>query len=283
MTQLAWLALLGLWIYWYVTNYIIFEKVGDQLAPQVVYDERNVVLFVGGLVLLVGISFTTSLIFRHLNVQLKLTKLYDNFIANVTHELKSPLSSIQLYLETLLSRNVSEEKRKEFITHMMKDASRLNDLINSILEISAMEQKKVAYDYQIYPAEDVIRTLVNESMEQLKLTPESVIIKGRAPCECVVDKNAFKIVIDNLFDNAVKYSESQIQIIVTMKCFFKKFVVEVKDNGIGIAPSDQKYVFHKFQRIYDKNIPNVKGSGLGLYWVKEIIRFHGGKISVQKR
>ena len=74
LAQLAWISLLGLWIYWYVYNYIVFEKVGDQISPQLVYDVTNVVPFVVGLVLLSGLSFTTSLIFRHLNVQFRLTK-----------------------------------------------------------------------------------------------------------------------------------------------------------------------------------------------------------------
>ena len=89
---------------------------------------------------------STSLIFRHLNVQLRLNKLYDNFIGNVTHELKSPFSSIQLYLETLKQREVPAEKRKEFIDMMVKDADRLQSLINTILEISAQEKKKLLQD-----------------------------------------------------------------------------------------------------------------------------------------
>ena len=112
LAQVVWLAVLLLWIYWYVKNKIIFEKVGENISPQIVYDAPSVFPFVGGIILLAGLSFSLVLIFRHLNIQMRLTALYDNFIANVTHELKSPLSSIQLYLETLNSRNVPEEKRQ---------------------------------------------------------------------------------------------------------------------------------------------------------------------------
>ena len=83
--QLVWLSLLGIWIYWYVSNYIIFEKVGDQVSPQLLYNVQNAIPFVLGLVLLIGLSFITSVIFRDLNVQLRLRELYDNFIGNVTH------------------------------------------------------------------------------------------------------------------------------------------------------------------------------------------------------
>jgi len=280
LAQLAWLALLGLWIYWYVFNYIVFKKVGDQVSPQLTYDITNVVPFVIGLVLLIGISFTTAWIFRHLNLQLRLNKLYDNFIGNVTHELKSPLSSIQLNLETLNSRNVPPEKQKEFINLMMKDSSRLQRLIDSILEISALEQKKLAHDYQVFKAEPLVRQLLKGSIEQFRLPEGSVTVTGNTQCEIVVDVNALKIVLDNLVDNALKYSAEQIQINVNFSHNTNKFFIEFSDKGIGIPPNEQKKIFHKFYRIYNKNIPTVKGTGLGLYWVKEIIKNHGGKISL---
>ena len=280
LAQIAWLALLGLWIYWYVFNYIVFKKVGDQVSPQLTYDITNVVPFVIGLVLLIGISFATAWIFRHLNLQLRLNKLYDNFIGNVTHELKSPLSSIQLNLETLNSRNVPPEKRKEFINLMMKDSSRLQRLIDSILEISALEQKKLAHDYQVFKAEPLVRQLLKGSIEQFRLPEGSVTVTGNTQCEIVVDVNALKIVLDNLVDNALKYSAEQIQINVNFSHNTNKFFIEFSDKGIGIPPNEQKKIFHKFYRIYNKNIPTVKGTGLGLYWVKEIIKNHGGKISL---
>lgn len=280
LAQLAWLSLLGLWIYWYISNYIIFDKVGDRLSPQIVSKGTNVVALVSGLILLVTILFAMYLIFIYLNKQLNLTKLYDYFIANVTHELKSPLASIQLYLETLKLREVPRPKQNEFITLMIKDANRLKNLINSILEISALEKKKIAHNFRIYSAELLVKELIHEAIEQFKLLADTVKIKGSAPCRCVVDRNALKIVLNNLIDNAIKYSTEPVQITTTLACTSKNFVVEFIDRGIGISAKDQKKIFKKFQRIDDQNIPNVKGTGLGLYWVKEIIKYHGGKVSV---
>jgi signal transduction histidine kinase len=279
VSQLAWLGLLGIWIYWYVSNYIIFKHVGEKLSPEIIYNGTKVVPFVGGIILLVGIALGMSLIFRHLNLQLRLNNLYDNFIANITHELKSPLSSIQLYLETLSSRSVSPEKQKEFIGMMMKDAGRLKNLINSILEISALEQKKIVHDFQIYPVRQLIKDLMDGVIEQFNLPPDSVEIKGNINYECMVDKNAIKIVLNNLTDNAIKYSQSPIKISVKLRVQFTKIIIDFSDNGIGIPSSELKNVFNKFYRIYGDNVPNVKGTGMGLYWVKEIIRNHGGRIS----
>jgi signal transduction histidine kinase len=280
IAQLVWLSLLGIWIYWYVSNYIVFEKVGDQVSPQLVYDVQNAIPFVLGIVLLVGLSFITSLIFRHLNVQLRITQLYDNFIGNVTHELKSPLASIQLYLETLSQRDVPAEKRKEFIDMMIKDADRLQRLINSILEISAQEKKKQPRDYRRYRADAVVRELIQESFDKFRIERENYSINGEAPCEILAGKDSLKVVFDNLADNSVKYSASVIKINVNLICNANKFIIEFTDNGIGIPAKEQKKIFSKFYRIYDDDIPNVKGTGLGLYRVKEIVKSHGGKISV---
>jgi signal transduction histidine kinase len=279
ISQLAWLGILGIWIYWYVSNYIIFQKAGEKLSPEIVYNGTKVFPFVGGLVLLVGIAFGMSLIFRNLSVQIRLNKLYDNFISNITHELKSPLSSIQLYLETMNSRQVPAEKQKEFIKMMMKDASRLKTLISSILEISALEQKKIVHDFHNYTVDQLLKSLLEEVTEEFNLPKGSIVIEGAANCECVVDKNAMRIVLNNLTDNAIKYSKNPIHISVKVKTQFTKIIIDFTDNGIGIPSTELKKVFSKFYRVYGDNIPNVKGTGLGLYWVKEIIRGHGGKIS----
>ncbi len=279
LAQLVWLAVLLLWIYWYVKNNIIFEQVGETISPQIVYDAPSVFPFVGGIVLLTGLSVSLVLIFRHLNIQIKLNALYDNFIANVTHELKSPLSSIQLYLETLNSRDVPEEKKKEFYGLMMRDAERLKNLVNSILEIASMDKKKSYRDFEVYKADETIKKIILESAEQFQLKEDVIKFSGDAGCDILLDRSSIKTVFDNLVDNSIKYSINPLKITVRFKRNSKKAEIEFSDNGIGI-PNDQiKKIFQKFHRIYDKDIPNVKGTGLGLYVVREIIKNHKGKIT----
>ena len=279
LAQLVWLAVLLLWIYWYVKNNLIFEQVGENISPQIVYDAPSVFPFVGGIVLLTGLSVSLVLIFRHLNIQIKINALYDNFIANVTHELKSPLSSIQLYLETLNSRDVPEDKRKEFYGLMIRDSERLKDLVNSILEIAAMDTKKIQRNFEIYKADEIIKKIVLESAEQFQVPENSIKFSGDAGCDIRIDINSIKTVFDNLIDNSIKYSLSELQIEIKFKRYFKKIEIEFADNGIGIVHDEIKKIFQKFHRIYDKDIPNVKGTGLGLYVVKEIIKTHKGKVS----
>jgi two-component system phosphate regulon sensor histidine kinase PhoR len=280
LAQLVWLSLLGIWIYWYVSNYLTYEKVGGQVSPQLLYDVQNAIPFVLGLVLLIGLSFITSVIFRDLNVQLRLRELYDNFIGNVTHELKSPLSSIQLYLETLRQRDVPAEKQKEFLDMMMKDADRLQHLINSILEISAQEKGKHPGNFRIYDASHLIKSVLEESFDRLRIKKENFKIEGEAQCEIIADKDSLRIVFDNLADNAVKYATKAVNIDVRMNSDLHSVFIDFCDDGIGISPKEKKKIFKKFYRISGKNIPNVKGTGLGLYQVKQIIKVHGGKVNL---
>jgi signal transduction histidine kinase len=280
MAQLAWLSLLGLWIYWYVTNYIIFKQVGENYSPQLLARGTNVLALVSGLILLVFVLAGMYFIFIYLTRQLSLTKLYDNFIANVTHELKSPLASILLYLETLNERQVPENRRRQFISLMVKDVNRLQNLINSILKLSGIEKKKMIAHYRIYHIGEVVTSLVEEAVELFKLDPDSVKIEGDASCVCVIDRDALKIVIDNLIDNAIKFTPGPFRMAVQIGCTSKTFILKIIDQGIGILPNDQKKIFYRFFRINKQNVPDIRGTGLGLHIASEIINAHGGNISV---
>jgi len=285
LAQVAWLVLLGLWIYWYVSNYIIFEYVGENVSPQIISDSTNVFALVSGIILMVFISIGMSFIFVYLNRQMNVNKLYDNFIASVTHELKSPLSSIQLYLETINSREVPVEKQKEFVKIMMRDTNRLNNLINSILHLSGIEQKKMArkypHDYQVYNANEIFSKLIEKAIDKYRLPDNSVKVIGKSDSQCVIDSNWFEIVFNNLFDNSVKYTTEYPIITISISNSAKKIHLKFADNGIGLLHKDQKKIFNKFQRIEGPDSPSVKGTGLGLYWVREIVKYHGGKIQVE--
>lgn len=278
--QLAWVVVIGLWIYRYVTNNMLFNEVGDRIPARLVSESTNVWALVEGLILMVAVSVAMTLIFRHLTIQLKINKLYDQFIANITHELKSPLGSIQLYLETLISRPVPQKKQKEFIHIMLKDTDRLQNRIDAILDISGLEQKKYAYVFETVTAGPALSQLMEETIRQLHIPPERIRIHGSPHCDCVLDRKAMRTVFDNLVDNAVKYSTGPPSLEMNLSSDSRYVLIELTDKGIGLAPGDQRKLFNKFHRIYRRDIPSVKGTGLGLYWVREIIRAHGGKVSV---
>lgn len=281
LAQIVWLVLLGIWIYWYVTNYLIMAKVGDQISPQIISEGRNLLALVGGVILLITLSVFMSILFHRLNIQFNLTRLYDNFIANVTHELKSPLASIQLYLETMRIRQLSPEKQQEFIQLMLRDTTRLNTLINAILQIPGLEQKKIAHNFHVYDMKPLISEIIADAIEQFKLPEEALELSGDSTCRCVVDRDAVKIVFNNLIDNSIKYTDGPVRISIQLSDLPNVLMITYSDRGIGISEKDKNKVFQKFIRINRRNIPNVKGTGLGLYWAREIIKYHGGKIYVK--
>ena len=280
LAQIAWIFLLALWIYWYVSNYIFLSELENDITTQNLLQNTHIGALVGGIILMIAISVGMSLIFAYLTRQVKLTRLYDNFIANVTHELKSPLASIQLYLETLKKRDVPVKTQQEFITTMLQDTERLNSLITSILDVSGLEQKKLAYDFDVYDADEIFQKLLKETVKAFKLEPESIEINGQLSGQIVIDQRALKIVINNLVDNAIKYTQGKVQLYVSLAQNSKNFIIRFIDQGIGLDSKDQKLIFKKFERIYKTDSPNVKGTGMGLYWVKEIIKSHGATIIV---
>lgn len=280
LAQVAWLSLVGLWIYWYVSNYIILKKVGERLAPQLISTRTHVGALVSGLILLIFVLIAMYFVFIYLARQININRLYDTFIANFTHELKSPLASLQLYLETLRLRKVPEEKQKTFYSMMLKDIQRLKDLIDSILNISQIEQKKMTYQFRLHTAEVLVKELVNRSRELLKIPPKAITVSGTAPCQWKVDRDAITLVFNNLVDNARKYTPGEFKLSIQMLCSGKHLILKFTDRGIGIKAEDQKHIFEKFYRITNSHVPNIRGTGLGLYLVKEIVRDHGGNISV---
>lgn len=280
LAQLTSFALLGLFIYRFFIARHLADIMQGQLSITVDSIGSSIFLLVCGCLFYVAVSVALSIIFKNLSSQIRLTGMYDTFIANITHELKSPLASIQLYLETLKMRRVPEERRAEFIDVMLKDATRLNNLINSILKVAVLEKKKDIFECRVFHAEEIVRRLFEEVRQQFKLPVETISISGSAPNDCVLDENALRIVFTNLIDNALKYSEQPLRLSVVLSSGVKTVRITVRDNGIGIPQKEQKRIFQKFYRITDGHAPNVRGTGLGLYWVREIIKHHGGTISV---
>jgi len=275
--QLAWLSLLGLWIARFVANHIIFKRIGERYAIHIESGGAVAVLVIG-LVLLVAVFVMISLVFRRLTTQVRLTRLYDNFIATVTHELKTPLSSILLYLDTLHSRDLPSEKQTHFVQLMQKDARRLNKLINSILDIAQLEKGKKMFHSQVFLLNDLVTQVCREIRMHAKLPEQAIELTGKGDCRCVMDKDAFQVILDNLVDNSIKYAPENVHITIKMSCEAKKCILDYQDQGVGLPPGEHKKIFNKFYRVSHDRIPNVRGTGLGLFWVKEIIKYHGGRI-----
>ncbi|HMA62320.1 MAG TPA: HAMP domain-containing sensor histidine kinase, partial [bacterium] len=201
MVQLIWLAIVGLWIARYVANHLILKKIGERYSVHIPYT-GSVSILVIGLSLLVLAIIGMSLLFRHLNIQFKRTRMYDNFIANVTHELKTPLSSIKLYLDTIFKRDLPPEQIKKFANRMQDETSRLNELINKILDVAKIDQKEKEYSCEVRK----VKTVFDEMFEELQELYNSVDIKTEIEVqsdEIIIDEEAFLSLFKNLIDNSI--------------------------------------------------------------------------------
>ncbi len=282
LMQITWLSLLGLWIYWYVLNYTIVEQAGERIIPQFLLSPTSTQMFalIIGLTLLIFLLIGMYFVFIYLTRQININRLYENFIANFTHELKSPLASIQLYVETLQKRRVDEETRKQFLANMMDDIHRLKRIIDNILDISQIEQNKKLYHFKHYSAQPFLKELLNECKKNLKISDDQIKIKGRVKGYVLADREALGMVFTNLIDNARKYSPKGLDLTISLRSESNRLIIDFQDKGMGIPFTEQPFVFQKFYRVQSKDSPNVQGTGLGLYLAREILRAHEGKLEV---
>ncbi|MCD6122856.1 MAG: HAMP domain-containing histidine kinase [Spirochaetales bacterium] len=274
IAQIAWISLVGMWIYLYISNWIILKKVGTKFSIEILTERVNIFMLISGIGLLLLILGGMYVIFIYLAKQVDIAKSYDNFIASVTHELKSPLASIQLYLETLKKRSIPEDRKEEFIRLMLKDTERLKNYIDSILEVSRIEQRRPIFNFAVLDGAETVKSIIEDfHYKNLRVISDD---SGNI----VADRDSLAIVVRNLLDNAFRYSRPESQVDIHMYCRKNTFIIDVKDRGIGIPLSDQKNIFNKFYRLRDPNKPRVTGSGLGLYMVKEIVKHHKGRVVV---
>ena len=157
LAQMAWLALLSLWIYRTVTTRIMLRDVEGDALPRLFHGTADLVTLIAGIALFVAVSVGMALIFRRLTVEIRLTQFVDEFIAGITHELKTPLATIQLYLETLQYRDVPREETDQFLNRMLDETHRLRTRIDQLLQASAFSHKGTTQRKHPIPATDTLQ------------------------------------------------------------------------------------------------------------------------------
>jgi len=223
--------------------------------------------------------------YRNLMEEKRLSNLKTDFINNMTHELKTPLSTITVAGKTLEMEQIrtSETKILETARLIGKQSVHLNQLINMILEISMWERTQ----FQLDKKKIAIEELMNDIVESFKTGCGNCASLQQKynfdDAEADVDVVYFTTLINNLLSNAVKYSAVDPVIEIEGTKENNNLLIKVADNGIGISKSDQKHIFDKFYRATSGNIHKYKGLGLGLYYVKKIAVAHGGDVTVTSK
>jgi two-component system phosphate regulon sensor histidine kinase PhoR len=234
-------------------------------------------------ILLVGIMFMIT--FRNLSEEQRLSNLKTDFINNMTHELKTPLSTITVAGKTLEMPQIRNDDSKILETAKLigKQSIHLNQLINMILEISMWERTQFQLDKKTVDVEEFLNDVV-DSFKSGGGNNASINQKYKfTGAKIDLDVVYFTTLINNLLSNAVKYSDKDPKIEIDGFIQDNNICIKVSDNGIGISKTDQKHVFDKFYRATTGNIHKFKGLGLGLYYVKKIAEAHGGDVSLSSR
>ena len=238
------------------------------------------------LLLVLALVFGTFSLYRLTYRQSQLVQQQQDFISSVSHELKTPITSIQMYGEILKNGWVDEIKRKQYYDCIYSEAERLSRLISNILQISkvsrnslSLEMKKVTVNEVVSVIESKIDSQIKQSSFEYNISVEHTI-KNKS---ISIDIDAFIQVIINLVDNAIKYSSNSSlkKIDITFGALSNnKVSISVRDYGVGIAKSEVEYVFELFYRIGDELTRESKGTGIGLALVKELTQAMNGKIKV---
>jgi signal transduction histidine kinase len=231
------------------------------------------------LVLIFGIALTI----RATDREARLAQAKSNFVANVSHELKTPLSLLSLFSEILeLGRVRNDKKRIEYYRVMRHESRRLNKLIDNILDFSKIEAGRKTYNFAAADMAEVIENVL--SSYRYQIINSGFNIQTNIPAclpPVLIDRDAMAQAISNLLDNAIKYSREVKQLSITTDRRGSDLSVEIRDHGIGIPRAEQAKIFEKFYRVGNGLVHDVKGSGLGLSLVKHIIEAHKGTISVE--
>lgn len=210
----------------------------------------------------------------------ELSKQQQNFLLSVTHELKSPIASTKLQLQTLQKHELSREKQKEILANAINDTDRLNNLVENILLAAKIENSVYLLHKEKYNLSEYITQGMNQTIESFHYK-QQIVLNIEPDIYMNIDRTNFPSIIINLFENAVKYSPADSTITVSLKKQNQKIILSVADQGAGVSDKEKGTIFQKFYRVGNEETRKTKGTGLGLYIVDYLVKQHDGIITVK--
>jgi two-component system, OmpR family, sensor histidine kinase SenX3 len=226
--------------------------------------------------LIAGVTLNTVFLIR----EIRRNERQDSFLNAVTHELKTPIASIRLYLETLQRRPVDETQRQEFYKIMLSDSDRLLATVEQVLKAGQLGQRHRLQNRTPINLESLVADCIAITLQRHNLPPGSIVLE---PIPGAVRLHTLGIVEDlrtaviNILDNAVKYSPEGVHIRCTLAIVnYTSIALTITDTGVGLEPSQFKRIFNRFYRVPGRSMAKFKGTGLGLFLVRNIARQHGG-------
>ncbi len=240
-----------------------------------------------GVRLFLGVMFfgaiTTGLVLNTIFLvrEIRRNEQHDSFINAVTHELKTPIASIRLYLQTLERHEVDPVQRREFYRLMLDDTARLLGTVEQVLKASAVSHKRSGRQRVALDFDSLVQECVDMARSGRHLPPEALHFKSTlngTGAQVSGDPDELRTAVANVLDNAIKYSGDKVDVSVRVDAPDDKHIrLSVQDQGFGIPPQELKRVFRRFYRVSTRALSQVKGTGLGLFIVKAIAKKHGGR------
>jgi len=248
---------------------------------------REVALLTFGIIffgaIIAGLVLNTIFLVR----EIRRNEQHDSFINAMTHELKTPIASIRLYLETLQTREVNEAQRRQFYDSMLTDSERLLHLVEQVLRASRTGHRRRRINPSVIDLGELVRECLETARTRYHLADgalqyaESINQGGNNGARVMVrgDLDELRAAVSNLLDNAIKYSDKEIAVSVEVAATDDKRVeVRVTDHGMGIPREQLKRVFKRFYRVPGRVMTRIKGTGLGLFIVRSVVEKHGGRV-----
>jgi signal transduction histidine kinase len=248
----------------------------------VVFHWRQVAMLVFGVIFFVliiaGLVLNTIFLVR----EIRRNEQHNSFINAVTHELKTPIASVRLYLETLQTRQVDEAKRKEFYQVMLDDCDRLLHTVEQVLRASRTGHRRRHIHKTVIDLGELTRECLELARTRWRMDEEALrfveSLGGGGRPMILGDADELRAAISNLIDNAIKYSDGKVDVSVEVAATDdKRVAARVTDRGIGVPRDELKRIFKRFYRAPRRGATRVKGAGLGLFIVRSIVSKHGGK------
>lgn len=214
-----------------------------------------------------------------LNKERKLHTQQKNFLLSVTHELKSPLASIKLYLQTILKRDLDLKHQHYFINNSLKDIERLDDLVENMLMATKIDNKSYSFPKELLNFSELVEKIA-ERLQVHACNSQVILTEIQKNVRLTGDKFALTSVVTNLIENAIKYSPSCAEVQVKVAARNGNVCFEVADKGMGISDLEKTRIFEKFYRVGSEDTRKTKGTGLGLFIVKQVLDKHQAQIKV---
>jgi two-component system, OmpR family, sensor histidine kinase SenX3 len=249
----------------------------------IVLNERTVALAVLGIILfsilIAGVVLNTVFLVR----EIRRNERQDSFLNAVTHELKTPIASIRLYLETLQRRPVDEHQRQQFYSIMLADSDRLLATVEQVLKAGQLGQKHRQQNRTLIDLAALVTDCIAITLQRYHLDPDSIVLEpipGAIRLHVQGIAEDLRTAVLNLLDNAVKYSPNGIHVRCSLAItHYTSATLRITDTGLGLPANQHKRIFNRFYRVPGRNTVKIKGTGLGLFLVRNIVRQHGGDVS----